>query len=465
MPFRTANSSSHRKVTNGLVPAAGLALLFAPMILSGTESEPWDRVPPPAAPLFTRNLTLGGADEWQFTPNGHAKTMVEVYRNPDFGLGGFSEDSWLHQRVQLGFAVDYQDRFEWFTEFTWGALTGKEQPPAPPDRDDPDLLQLYLQGRLDLNDSQQLVARVGRQILYYGSGRLLAHREGANQRLTHDAARVSWRDREARWQVDALVASPVRVNPNAFDNRSDFDDVLLWGIYAVGPALWHEHDHAGTDIYYLGLRAVDSLLAGPGNTELRHTLGTRWWNKSAPWIYNTELIFQFGDCAGRTIVAGAASLGGGYVWDFDSWKLTLGFKGDVISGGGPTGNVNTFNPLFQANNYFNEGGYVSPANLYNLNPLVTIEPLPEVSVTAGVNWLWRFSADDFVYGPPFSRVAPPAPDGERFLGTAVNLSTSWSPHPALELVAGYTHHFVGDSLTAVGGRDVDYFQTTLRLQF
>ena len=429
------------------------------------ESEPWDRLPPLAAPLISRKLVVGVTNGWQFTPSGHAKTMVEGYRNPDFGLGGFTEDSWLHQRVQLGFKVDYQERFEWFTELTWGDLTGKEQPPGPPDRDDPDLLQLYLQGRVDLNGSQQFVARVGRQVLYYGSGRLLAHREGANQRLTHDAARVSWRDTATDWQVDALVASPVRVESDGFDNSSDSDRTLLWGFYAVGPALWNRQHNAGTDLYYLGLRQRGSLIGSPGSTELRHTIGTRWWNKTAPWIYNTELIFQFGDVAGRTILAGAASLGGGYLWDFDSWNLTLGLKADMVSGGGPTGDVNTFNPLFQANNYFNEGGFVSPANLHNLNPYVTLDPWPEVSINAGMNLLWRFDQDDFVYGPPFSHVAPPAPNEERFLGTALNLSVSWSPHPAFELMAGYTHHFAGDSLTAVGGRDVDYFQTTLRIQF
>lgn len=433
--------------------------------VTAAEAERWDRLPPSADPLFMRSLAGGDADAWRFTPGGHAKTMVEVYRNPDFGLGGHREDSWLHQRAQLGSAVAYQDRFEWFTEMTWGTLTGKERPPAPPDQDDPDLLQLFLQGRLTLSEGQQLVARVGRQVIHYGSGRLIAFREGANQRLAHDAARLSWRDSDSGWQVDGLVASPVRVRPDAFDNRSFPDEWLWWGVYAIGPSLVRHGDRSGTDLYYLGSRQRGSLLAGTGNTELRHTIGTRWWNQAAPWTYNTELMLQFGDSAGDRILAGAASLGAGYVLVWDSWQVTLGFKGDVISGGDGTGNVNTFNPLFQANNYFNEGGYISPANLYNISPFVTVDPAPEVSVTAGFNLLWRFSEDDFVYGPPFSIVAPPAPHGGRALGTAVSLSARWSPHPAFELGVGYTHHFVGDSLTAVGGRDVDYLQTTLRIQF
>lgn len=449
----------------GLAWTTGWVLAGSQGALSAAEDEPWNRLPPPATPLFTRPLTIGGDDDWRFTPTGHGKTMVEAYRNPNFGLGGYSEDSWVLQRIQAGFDVAYRDSLQWFTELTWGGITGKKQPLAPPDRDDPDLLQLYVQGQLRLDESQRLVTRVGRQVLFYGSGRLISHREGANQRLAQDAARVSWRDSDSGWDIDGIVASPVRVYPDAFDNRSSPDEWLWWGVYGVGPAVGNPGGASGTDVYYLGIRQQDSLLAGPGNTEVRHTVGTRWWDQSWPWIYNTEVIFQFGDCAGRTIIAGAASLGGGYVWELDSWVLTAAVKADAISGGDSTGNMNTFNPLFQANNYFNEGGYVSPSNLYNLNPLLTIAPLPEISVTGGVNWLWRFSPNDDVYAPPFSRVAPPAPDGQRFLGTALSLSLGWSPHPALDFSIGYTHHIVGSSLSAVGGRNVDYFQTTFRIQF
>lgn len=458
-------STSRSRTLAQVTARGGLVLLCGGLVARGSSPEPWDRVPPIADGWISDQLALGDATGSRFTPSGHARTMVEVYRNPDFGLGGYSRDSWLHQRLQLGLAIDFRDRIEWFTELTWGDLADKEQPAAPPDRDDPDLLQLYLQARQPFGDSHELVVRVGRQVLYYGSGRLIAHREGANQRLTHDAVRLSLRRSDSRWQVDGLLASPVEVKPDAFDNQSHAGDVLLWGVYGVGPAPWSLGGTARADLYYLGLRAEESLLAGARETELRHTVGMRWWDKAEPWTFNHELIFQFGDAAARTIMAGAASLGAGYVWDFTSWKLTLGIKGDAISGGDATGRVHTFNPLFQTNNYFNEGGYVSPSNLYNLNPLVTIEPHRCFSITGGVNFLWRFSGNDFVYGPPFTRVAPPAADGERFLGTATNLSANWTPHPAIELAAGYTHHFAGESLTAVGGRDVDYFQTSFRIRF
>ena len=64
-----------------------------------------------------------------------------------------------------------------------GTLAGEERPPAPPDRGDPDLLQLFVQGRLGSNEARELVARVGRQVIHYGSGRLVAFREGAHQRF------------------------------------------------------------------------------------------------------------------------------------------------------------------------------------------------------------------------------------------------------------------------------------------
>jgi hypothetical protein len=88
-----------------------------------------------------------------------------------------------------------------------------------------------------------------------------------------------------------------------------------------------------------------------------------------------------------------------------------------------------------------------------------------VEVTLGVNFLWRFSAEDDVYGPPLQRLAGPAPGGERYLGTAYNAAVSWRATSAMELSAGFTHHEAGPSLTRVGGGDEDYFQASVRVEF
>lgn len=427
----------------------------------GTQvTDSWDHVPPRAESLFhlgERPLSNTG---WALRTSGHARTMFEAVRNPDFGFSGLPDDAWIHHRIQALAALHHGQNFSLASELTWGEMQGRATAPGPVDEDRPDFLQLYAQGRLELATDHELALRLGRQLLVYGSGRLLSHREGANQRLAHDAARLGWR--HEGWQVDGFIASPVRISPEAFDNQSQPGRTRLWGLYATGPSPFGEGH--GVDLYYLGLRQENAPLS-PGATELRHTWGTRWFGRSERWRYNHEFILQTGESGGREILAGAISLGAGREFSSAPLKPVLGFKADLISGGQSASSVHTFNPLFQANNYFNEGGFVSPSNLWNLNPSLRLELTRWLSLDLGVNFLWRYDAGDAVYGPPFNALAGAAPQGQSYLGTACNLALAWTPHPACEVDLGFTHHEAGPSLTAQGGKDVDYLQITVRLEF
>jgi hypothetical protein len=411
-----------------------------------------------AAPCLSSYAT---ADDWQWAFEGHARTMYESYRGLDLGLGPIDDDDWVHQRVQAMGTLDHGDTFRLAAEVTWGRMWGKESPLAPPDQDDGDFLQLYAQCTMPVG-ADDLEVRAGRQTLYYGSGRLISSREGANQRLAHDALRLSWQ-RGDDTRVDAFIASPVRVEPGAFDNVSKPGELLFWSLYSVMPL----PIRSGTfvDLYYIGLRDEDSIFTEAGGHETRHTLGARCWRKDEPVILNTELMLQFGNAADRDILAGAASLGIGYVFQEIPWAPSLQLRADAISGGDDHGTLHTFHPLFQANNYFNEGGFLSPSNLYNLNPLVMLTPCEKVELTFGVNFQWRFSADDSVYGPPLQRLGGPSPDGERYLGTAFNASLAWELTSTTSLFLGYTHHDAGPSLSGIGGSDVDYLQTSFRREF
>ncbi len=430
-------------------------LSLCPAVLA---MDAWDRVPPPAESLLNLKMSLDETGESQLRFGGHARTMVESYRNRDFGFAPVQNDDWVHHRLQM-FGVWELDRvFKLMAELTWGEMQGMENDPGPPDQDRLDLLQLYTQTHYNLGDTS-LKLRAGRQMLFYGSGRLLAHREGANQRLVHDALRLGWERRT--WRMDTFIASPVQVEPESFDNASRFHQTQLWGLYATGPSPFGE-GHS-VDIYYLGLRRDSSPLAG-GQQELRHTLGSRWFGKEGPWDYNHEFIFQTGDVADRDILACAMSLGGGYTFDA-LLSPTLRIRGDLISGGQSASEVNTFDPLFQANNYFNEGGFISPSNLYNINPRLGLQLTRRLSLDLGVNFLWRFDTSDAVYSAPFRPMAGEAPNGERYLGTAYNASLSWDPHPAFNILLGFTHHEAGSSLSSVGGQDVNYLQVAARLEF
>lgn len=437
-----------------------VAVFFMLLPLAFCAAESWDKVPPPAEPLLQAQFRLDEEGESLLRFGGHVRSMFESYRNRDFGFAPINNDAWVIDRVQSHFSWEHENDFKLMAEMAWGELQGMRNEAAPPDEDKIDVLQLYAQTRLDPGQHDSFVLRVGRQMLYYGSGRLLAHREGANQRLVHDALRVSWR--RNNWSIDALAASPVRIGPDAFDNASRFHQTLLWGLYATAPSFFSAGQ--GMDVYYLGLSRDSSPLL-PGQREVRHTFGTRLFGKNGPWRHNHEFILQTGSIADRNILAGAVSLGADYTFQEVLFEPSLGIRGDLISGGQTSRRVSTFDPLFQSNNYFNEGGFISPSNLYNLNPRLSFQLSRTLSLEVGVNFLWRFDTSDGVYVPPFNTVAGAAPNGERYLGTAYNAALAWDPHPSFDLSLGFTHHEAGPSLTSVGGQSVDYLQITARIEF
>lgn len=400
-----------------------------------------------------------GEEAWRATFEGHARTMYESYHGLDFGFGPVDDDDWVHQRLQVMGTLERGEALKLAAELTWGRMWGKESPLAPPDQDDPDLLQMYGEVLLPV-PVENLRLRAGRQTLYYGSGRLLASREGANQRLAHDALLLSWQDGEDR-RVDVFIASPVEVKPDAFDNVSKPGDVRFWSLYSVMP--WTRGNFI--DLYYIGLRDEDSIFAENCGHETRHTVGTRIWRKEDPIILNTELIGQFGRAADRDILAGAASLGIGYAFTQLPWKPSPQLRADAISGGDDGDTLHTFHPLFQANNYFNEGGFLSPSNLFNVNPLLTLKPREEITVSLGVNFQWLASTRDAIYGPPLQRLATPKAGGDRYLGTAFNASVEWQVAESISLSLGYTHHDAGKALIEAGGEDVNYLQAAFRREF
>ncbi|MBB5351666.1 hypothetical protein HNR46_001905 [Haloferula luteola] len=391
-----------------------------------------------------------GADlHWE----GHARTMYESYRNPELGLGGLERDAWLQQRFQVLGSWREEASTSLVAEWTWGKTWGKSAPLAPPDQDDLDLLQGFL--RTEVEDFEW---KLGRQSLVYGSGRLLAQREGANQRLSHDAVRISWRGDEG-WQVDAWVASAVKIRPGSFDNRSEPENQRWWGVYGMRTL----GEGRGLDVYYLGLREGRSVVVPEGGRETRHTLGVRGWKVDGEWGLDAEGMFQWGRAGDREIIAGAVSFDGRYAISGWRWEPTWHLRLDAISGGQSGEVIHTFHPLFAANNYFNEGGFLSPSNLWNLNPRVEMKPTEDLMLSIGVNFQWRFDAEDAVYAPPFQPVAGAA--SSRDLGVAWNLLLEWRSAPSTTWSLGYTHHEAGSSLKAVAGMDADYLQLSFRLGF
>ncbi len=170
---------------------------------------------------------------------------------------------------------------------------------GPVDETGADLLQGFAAWRLPNDGGTTVTFQGGRQLMAYGSERLIGLRLGPNVPLAFDGglARLDASD----WKADAFLIRPVENNLHGFDDRTD-GGRRAYGLYAtrqlpeIGPG-------SRLDLYWIGYhRAAARFDAGTG-TEDRHTLGTRLFGRSGNWSWNHEAMLQFGRFRGGDILA------------------------------------------------------------------------------------------------------------------------------------------------------------------
>jgi Alginate export len=189
----------------------------------------------------------------------------------------------LHTDWQLGPYVRF------FGQLKSGLAIGRTGGPRPPDEDQLDLHQAFLDWREPLGEASALTLRAGRQELAYGASRLVDPREGPNVRRSFDGLRTILR--AGGWSVEAFATRPVETNRYVFDDSMDAA-VTFWGLYSVSPQLARGLGYL--DLYYLGLDRTRAPFDQGANHETRHSVGMRWWGRDSAWDYDVEALYQWG---------------------------------------------------------------------------------------------------------------------------------------------------------------------------
>jgi hypothetical protein len=135
-----------------------------------------------------------------------------------------------------------------FGELIAAWAEGKQPFETPVDETDVDLLQAFVDISVPLGDEEtSLTVRPGRQMLSYGSERLIGTRYGPNVLRTFDGIK-EYIDGDG-WRVDGFYARPVEPQLDDFDDESH-DDLSTWALYGtVDLPLAQE---SGLDLYYIG---------------------------------------------------------------------------------------------------------------------------------------------------------------------------------------------------------------------
>src|SRR5690606_1076666 len=93
---------------------------------------------------------------------------------------------------------------------------GRKNGPRGIDEDELSIQNLFVDVKAFKNQDKNLVFRVGRQELDYGSGRLISVREGPNVRLSFTGAKLMFEQKD--FSVDAFAMMADSINAGVFDN-------------------------------------------------------------------------------------------------------------------------------------------------------------------------------------------------------------------------------------------------------
>lgn len=153
--------------------------LADPNARSGAWWEPLKYIPSDENPDVY--LTLGG----------EIRLRYEGYENNNWGQGPADDDGYLWYRALASADMHLGEHVRLFGELIGAWAEGKQPFESPIDETDVDLLQGFVDLTVPLGgDNTSLTLRPGRQLLSYGTERLIGVRYGPNVLRTFDAVKA-----------------------------------------------------------------------------------------------------------------------------------------------------------------------------------------------------------------------------------------------------------------------------------
>jgi hypothetical protein len=394
--------------------------------------------------------------EW-ISWGGELRERAEYYSSPSLGSEQPSDEYILH-RALVHADVHVSDTLRTFVQLANQTVGGKNGPAAAPYVDRFDIQQAFV----DVAFASNWKLRFGRQEMVFGSQRLVAIRDAPNARRAFDGARF-----EAGGQafhLDAFVTRPVDGDTGIVDNGTS-PTQAFWGVYVTVPSRWRLAP--GIDFYYFGFENQQSHYLPGTAEEYRNTIGARVFGTAEQWDWDWETAVQSGRFGPAGISSWGMATSTGYTFTGTPRAIRLGLKANYSSGDGDPhdARLGTFNALFPNLRYFSSAGLIGPANVFDVQPTMSVKLAPTADVSIGYDTLWRARAEDAVYASAQLPITNTAGSMDRFIGRQVSLDFAVRPRRHLEIAAGYVHFHVGAALKLADARSVDfaYFSVVLRI--
>jgi len=398
---------------------------------------------------------------WAYLTLGdEARLRFEHYTNNEFGTATPPNESYLRYRhlpyADLHLGSHFRTFFQ--LQLAWGT---REMPNPFIDQTGFDIVQAFLELTLPVGSDGRLTVRGGRQVLIYGSGRLI--NAGPNIR-TSFAGGVASLD-VGGWRLDALLVRPVKPELAWFDDHAD-STRLLWGLYVARTL--SQKPHQGFDLFYIGFENTAAVFNQGMGRELRHTFGTRPFYSGHGWFVELESHFQTGTFSGSRITAWLVGLQSRYTFRYTPLQPWLGMRADIFSGdrNPQQPGLQTYNAMFPEGGYFGESGVIGPGNLIGIHPAIGADFGHGVTAYTAIAFYWRESLDDGTYGIGGNVVRADMGSRSRYITTQIDVAAGWAATPTLSLYAAYSFLAPGQFIADTGpAPDVQFVGAHIQLRF
>jgi len=393
---------------------------------------------------------------------GEIRCQYFYFKNEDWGESPKDKDGYILTRYLAHADFHAGKYFRSFVQLQSSFANGKLTTPSGVDENQLDLHQAFFDITVPLNTQKKITMRIGRQELSYGSQRLVAVRDGPNNRQSFDAAKLMYKSRQLN--ADAFLSQYV------LSKRAIFDDgfnrnTRFWGGYFV---LSQIPVIKNIDFYYLGLLKSATTFDDGKGKELRHSIGSRIWKKSGSWQYDFEGVYQWGKFAEKSISAWTLSSNMFYGFNALKFKPQIGLKTELISGDKNYGDgkLNTFNPLFPRGAYFGLAALIGPSNLADIHPSVSFELSKFIDFSVDFDAFWRYSRNDGIYAPSTALLYSGKNFNSKVIGQQYSVELAYTPNSFLYFRAEFTWFKAGSYLQlASTGKDILFTGFTGQLKF
>ncbi|NII29175.1 alginate export family protein [Pseudoflavitalea sp. X16] len=397
-------------------------------------------------------LSMGGDIRYQYLR----------FTNENWGESPKDNDGFILTRYLAHADFHAGKHFRTFVQLQSSFANGKLTQPSPVDENQLDLHQGFADIAFTGRNAQALTVRIGRQELLYGSQRLVAVRDGPNNRQSFDAARLLYARRT--WHADIFYSRFVLSKQQIFDDGFT-NNTRFWGAYLVKNEVPLINN---ADIYYFGLLKKNAKFDDGAGKELRHSVGGRIWDAKKFWRYDIEGLYQFGDFAGKQITAWTFSVNTSYKFANTIARPEAGIKTELISGDARYNDnkLQTFNPLFPRGGYFGLVSIIGPANLFDIHPSLTLDLSRGLYFNMDYDIFWRYSRNDGIYGPNVALIYSGRKSSQKSIGRQYSTHLEYIPNRFLYFRCEFTWFKASDFLQDVGmGKNILFAAGTAQLRF